>query len=428
MNKHVKTSRSLTVFCILMLTIGVLATLPLVKATPGLVIMVDPASKVYTTNDISVGATFVVDVTATSDVAWKVMMCQVYITYNKNYLAPTMKGSDIVAYPSGKLGISPPENWNPDYIFYGKSGTIGNPSLQFPSSDPQLNAIMLGETLLGDTDLSAGKKYLLARFNFTIIAVPGKGETFETALGINNDQNFIYDSNGPVIQGPDPNIHDGLYRLSWAKPAPAHLDVVLADASPWPLVFREYEDAVGKVFDVNIRLHVDPAWGLTNATFTLNYNETLIKVIGGAANVTIDSFWTEPPNITFDVDKITILVRAPSAPGPDALVATIKFTVMYQGVAPYEDSTDLTFSDVALWDHQYQIDLGTHGKGTVTIKGKTQLPDPDVNNDHIVDMKDLYEVATHFGFAYELNDLNGDGIINIVDLYLVASHFGEAVP
>jgi hypothetical protein len=84
--------------------------------------------------------------------------------------------------------------------------------------------------------------------------------------------------------------------------------------------------------------------------------------------VTVNPFWLEP-SVTFDTGKVTIFGKASSAPGPVTLVATIKFTVTYQGVSPDVDSTYLNLSDIVLWDHKMQIPQGTHGYGRVIIYG-----------------------------------------------------------
>ena len=63
-----------------------------------------------------------------------------------------------------------------------------------------------------------------------------------------------------------------------------------------------------------------------------------------------------------------------------------------------------------------------------------QIPVPqtlpwDVNNDGIVDIRDLILVSSNFGVetpAHPKVDVNKDGKVNIFDLLLVASHFGES--
>ena len=50
----------------------------------------------------------------------------------------------------------------------------------------------------------------------------------------------------------------------------------------------------------------------------------------------------------------------------------------------------------------------------------------DVNNDGVVNIRDLVLVANHFGETTpSIADVNNDGVVNIRDLVLVANHFGE---
>ena len=417
-----------------LLILSILAAFPAsVKASPGPVITVEPASVSYVTDGMNVTTSewFIVDVKVTNPTAWDLMMFQVTIKYRQAYLTPSLKGADIWSYPSGKLGVSPPESWDPTYVFYGSSGTIGNPTIM--DGDPDYDSIMLGETLLGGKTLNGGETYLLARFNFTIKAVPGEGETFTSALNINNDGTFMYDFNGEIITGPNPDIHDGEYTIARAGPPPPEMHVFRADGQPWPLVFSEYEDAVGKAFDVWITLDISATLGLTNTTLALNYNETLIEILGGENNVTIDPATWQESTTTFETGKLTISVSTTTPPGAGTLVASITFTVLYQGTAPDEDSTDLTLSDVELWADQDAITPVTLGEGQVIIKGRELLPDPDVNNDGIINMEDIYMVALHFGY-YEGEpdytpafDLNGDKVIDLRDLLAVAVKFGTTV-
>ena len=51
----------------------------------------------------------------------------------------------------------------------------------------------------------------------------------------------------------------------------------------------------------------------------------------------------------------------------------------------------------------------------------------DINEDGVVDMKDLILISNNFGAApeYPKIDVNKDGRVNIIDLLIVAAHFGE---
>ena len=65
----------------------------------------------------------------------------------------------------------------------------------------------------------------------------------------------------------------------------------------------------------------------------------------------------------------------------------------------------------------------------ITVAGDEPRLRVDVNQDNIVDIMDLIQVAQSFGSNAEdkpNSDVNGDGIINIFDLIAVAQNFGES--
>ena len=101
-------------------------------------------------------------------------------------------------------------------------------------------------------------------------------------------------------------------------------------------------------------------------------------------------------------------------------------------------STEVTFmvkGDVFTEPGDYPITVtatsGTDSTMTAEVTTTTTIgmpPTPwDVNDDGIVDIRDLVLVANEFGESGEdlKGDLNGDGTVNIQDLVIVASHFGE---
>jgi hypothetical protein len=379
---------------------------------PGLTVWVDPASIIKDTNQFTTGTTFIVDVKVRVPSAmvvppWKLMMFQVGIIYNPNYIQPTMEGGKILAWPNSYT-VEPPESWNPNYVFYGKSGTIGDPSTT--TIDPDHERIILGETLLSDVNLQVDKDYLLARFNFTVVAVPSKGGVFSCDLNINNDQTFLYNMAGKIISGPDPDIYDGYYELSWAAPPPPKFDVVRADGQPWPLIFDKWFNHVGETFDVKVYImNLDAAWDATNATFTLSYDSSLIDISGGASDVVIDSAWTTY-EVTFPASgQVHIMVKDYATPPPhgNVLIATITFTVIYQGTYPDVDTTDITFTEHEIWNHQYKLPEQTPGKGTVIIEGYLPLPLPwyEVSPASVV-MGPEPSIGKTFQISVKINELH----------------------
>ena len=104
----------------------------------------------------------------------------------------------------------------------------------------------------------------------------------------------------------------------------------------------------------------------------------------------------------------------------------------------YEADPDETFNIAGLPEN---VELVAHlnerlhaGWQAALPEGHHQIPVPrtlswDVNNDGIVDIRDLVLVSNSFGEdmpAHPKVDVNKDGKVNILDLLLVAGHFGES--
>ena len=368
-------SKGLASLAILIIVLGALAAVPLpTKASSTVQIYIDPPNYIFDTSTATIGTKFNVTVWAKDPTAsWKAMMIQIYMVWNQEYINVTRFWGEVTGdwtytvWPNDNLGG---RYWDPEYIFYAKpGGGIGNP--YFYNLAPNLAAVKVADVLTAEVTVPAGVRKKLAQFEFTIIKVPSKGETFESVLNINNADTFIYDAVGPI----DVTKTDGLYRITWVQPPPAIMDIVRADGLPWPKRYYNWENAVGQTFAAKVYIKVDPAWGLTNATFTLNYASTpqLIDIVD-ISDIQIDPFWGTS-SITFGTYAVTIFVGDPAGPvGPDALVGTITFTVIYQGSYPAVDQADITFSDVTLYNHVSTIPTGTHGKGKVIVEGFLALP------------------------------------------------------
>jgi hypothetical protein len=142
----------------------------------------------------------------------------------------------------------------------------------------------------------------------------------------------------------------------------------------WPVTWGPYPPYANGTSGFNALLYIknlDPAWGLWNASFTLTYNSTVIDVLGGTANITLDSNWpSAEASITYSPGTITIYVEnytgtVPPLPNK-VLVATVKFTVMIQGASPplppgYYDDSLLTYSIPAGYGNYYFYDLPSPG-------------------------------------------------------------------
>jgi hypothetical protein len=118
----------------------------------------------------------------------------------------------------------------------------------------------------------------------------------------------------------------------------------------------------------NVKVYImglDAAWLLVNATIGISYNSTVVDVVGGVANVTIDSNWLGPNTVEVthsSPSKLNITARNPAVSGGDVLVATIKFTVINHG------KTYLTFFNYHLYDYAIEIPTDPPLNGFVTTE------------------------------------------------------------
>jgi hypothetical protein len=231
--------------------------------------------------------------------------------------------------------------------------------------------------------------------DFEILQAPAKGLALNSIFDINLTATWVQDPglgwiipNSPVASGK----WNGFYEYTWALPPNPHFAVehdgfygVPPSASglpdDWPLVYGPYPpSAVNSSFDALVYLEdLNAAWGVTNVTFTLNYNETIIEVLGGAANVTIAPLWGNE-SITPGTGNMTVMVKDPSStPNGKVLLATLRFTILKQEYVPpnppgHYDETPLTFCYEEVWDHVYEISTDPAEEGGVRMLGIVTLP------------------------------------------------------
>lgn len=148
---------------------------------------------------------------------------------------------------------------------------------------------------------------------------------------------------------------------AWPPPTLPYMGIEHDNSYVWPIVFGPYPpSAVGSSFTASLYIKsLDSAWDLWNASFSLSFNRTLIDVVGGLTDITIDSQWTGFNSKVYMPGKITVYVENYNGvPSGKVLVATVKFTVMTQSTVPpeppgYCDASVLTFSDVILYGQPF---------------------------------------------------------------------------
>jgi|GEM_PF-5116305 len=148
---------------------------------------------------------------------------------------------------------------------------------------------------------------------------------------------------------------------------------------------------------------------------TINDNGTQKGLIKLACAVAVGDKTGAPPFIgDADIATMTLYVKQDALPTHDAEM--LKFVTdsknTYSAVARASDSSNI---------------LGSTQPADVTINSKVQAYESgDINNDKVVDAKDLSIVVSNFGLpaAKASNakaDLNGDRIINAIDFSILLS-------
>jgi hypothetical protein len=350
-----------------MLLASMFAVLPAAYAAT--TIDLTPSNNIYTTDTASVGTKFNVTVSvsgATVDLGG----AQIYMEFNDNIINVT--------------------RWW--YVPETAGGFMPEPVTTLPTPpDPGYVHISAGRARIqvavnkGGLPPSApwGHNGKIAIIELKITAIPPKYGQLNCTLLINHASTYLLDSSGAEV----PNVikNNGFYKISWSAPPSPNmgLDPLTKTFGPDP------PSAVGQAFNEKVLIkNLSPAWYLTGASFDLTFNATVIDVIGGVVNVTIDPLWGTS-SVTFTVnpnpavlDFVSISVSNPSSnPSGNVLVATIKFTVMMQQNSPPAplgtfDKSDLTFSNVVFMDHVGPIQPATSEQGEVKVYSlrKLELP------------------------------------------------------
>lgn len=299
-------------------------------------------------------------------------------------------------------------NFNPAHLEAVKAGyTAGAKSKFFDGLDtvPVTPTIKndLGYVLHGETCVSPGYRavpYCQSLFwiEFRVKAVPGKGEKLTSLIDIDPSitKTFVVDTAGNKISLSRYGCH---YEFKWEPPPPPYMTVEhdgfygvpptpVPPPDVWPLCWGPYPPkALGSAFDIKIYIaNLAAAWSLTNASFSLLYNATVIDAVGGLGNITLNgAIWDiSTSSVTYNPGKIDFVVypKAGVVPYGKVLVATIKFTIMLlQGDVPpipmgYYDFSKLEFSNVKLMDHIMEIPTAPPKKGEVRLLAVVKLPLP----------------------------------------------------
>ena len=172
-----------------------------------------PSNYVFTPENGTIGTLFNVTVWVSSDTyPWKLMMWQVYITWNNSLLDVVKIWGEVTgdwtyrAWPNDNLDG---RNWDPQYVFYKKAGgTIGNPYYYENYPSLGLSSLKICDVLYNEINVTEPR--ILCRIEFNITKTIDSEQYLSTILNINNEDTYLYDYEGQI---QDVVIEDGRYEF-----------------------------------------------------------------------------------------------------------------------------------------------------------------------------------------------------------------------
>jgi len=286
----------LTLFSTLVLILS-FTNIRIAHCPPTITIYLDPQNYIYDITNATIGTTFNVTVWVSSDTyPWKLMMWQVYLTWNDDLINVTQVWGEVTgdwtyrAWPNDNFDG---RNWDPEYVFYKKvGGMIGNP--YYYHLGPGQAALKICDTRYSDLDVTAPKK--LCAIEFKIVKLPERGETLSCILGINNIDTFLYDSEGEISGVVK---QDGYYEISYPAPPPPKRTLIINSAIGGTTVPKAGTYLYDQGTIVTVTAY--PDYGYTFSHWTLDGNTVTnnpIEVLMDTDHVLTPTFVLAPTNKT----------------------------------------------------------------------------------------------------------------------------------
>jgi len=386
--------RSFTTGFVLLFIISSLTVLNTYGSPDPAEVYVDPKDHKFSTETTTVGDVFSVNISTSG---WEAP--GVYAWELKLYYDPTMLNVTDAFYP-------------PDH-FLAFANNFPIP----PIIDYEAGYVYVGGVILEDLPDGATGSGVFATVTFEIIAAPPPDLSCNLEIG---DLSFLdYDGNDLISE-----IINGYYEfvLPSQPPPPVYLDVQPAMVSA---------AQAGDEVVINIVINeMASSLELTNVTFRLNYNTTLLST---------KEDWVTPGgiyssfNATVEADYVEVMVQivaGPPFPEDTATLATIKFNATYIPLALV--TSPLSLSNVLLTDFDgspipYEHSEENDGIYNVPITAEKE----DLNGDGKVNIEDIYVFAQAFGsFPGHPRwdpraDMDGNNWVGVIDAVLIAISFHE---
>jgi len=352
-------------------------------------IYVNPKDNRFSTETTAIGDTFTVNISTSG---WEDP--GLYSFELKLYYDNTLLNATDAIFPS-------------DYFFSWAGDNLFKVPIEI---NREIGYVLFGLTLLGDLPGSTGSG-VLTTVTFEIIEAPPPALSCYLEM---KDIIFLDPEGNEIMEY---EAEHGYYEFSPPKPS------VYLKVDPETVSAAEVGDEV--IVHVTIN-EMESTLRLTNVTFQLHYNTTLLStkeewVTSGGTYVYFNA------TVAAGYAKVEIqMVTEPPFPEGKATLATIRFNATYIPTTP--TTSPLHLSDVFLTDideNNIQYDHLEDGLYQVPITAEKE----DLNGDGKVNIEDLYVFAQAFG-SYPGHsrwdaraDMDGNGRINVVDAVLIAMKF-----
>jgi hypothetical protein len=333
----------------------------------------------YALDTVAAGVGDKFNITVSMNITQDVFFYQIGLLYNRIWLKCTRAGYTAGTTSMYFLGHATTEAGNPPII---DTSFLGNGS------------VLVSGGCTGTDNVTGPHSGTLIWAEMQIMIGPNKGENFTGKFDISTKYSATTWVKDPGLVKIALTPYDSDIWYAWAPPTTKPFMGIEHDngfgpflpsptpANTWPLVWSQYAPGLGvranmtSGFSALIYVkNIDPAWYMQNVTFTLSWNSTVIDVLGGLGNVTVDGAWTVVSS-TIGAGSLTLALTGFTGSVPPlsnkVLVATVKFTVMIQGLVPplpagYFDKSLLTFSSVLVQDHLLDIATAAPQQGEVDI-------------------------------------------------------------
>jgi len=280
------------------------------QSTP--IIYLQPTENLFYTNQTLVGDRFNVTVwvrDAPPIVAW-----QVHMEFSDSVINATR-------------WVEP--TTDPQYIFYGKE-TLPNPTPSTPGYghlDIGRGSLQVESILFPTTQPSSSGSGKLCIFEFNITRYP-TSDTISSLLNITSADTVLLNPDGSDVSPV--TKQDGSFNYTFVA-----VPTLRLVEDPQFIQFTPYQNVTGSSFNTTVSVD-GPASvaGLTNASFTLNYDPSLFST--SESNVILNSIWVGPHDILIGTGQVTVAVSNPSPlpSEPTVLICMIAFTVQQQQTVP----------------------------------------------------------------------------------------------